>query len=148
MESRDVLKIHGALRRYCYARHSGCNTSSTCRVFLIHLLIPCCIYLIVHVTACSIQSMQKIPSVYYKGNLFLQFLRILMLDFQSSNLRQFYNEDEFSRWHSIKFFKRLLQKEGGNGQIFPMDFSKWCSNQEWRSICKRDIETTFFFVDS
>ena len=29
-----------------YAQHSRCNTSSTCRVFLIHLSIPCCIYLI------------------------------------------------------------------------------------------------------
>ena len=28
------------------ARHERCNTFSTCRVFLIHLEIPCCIYII------------------------------------------------------------------------------------------------------
>ena len=35
----------------CYAWHSRCNTSSTCRVFSIHLSIPCCIYLLLTVTS-------------------------------------------------------------------------------------------------
>ena len=51
MELRDVLKIHGKLRRYCtwvlsVARHERCNTFSTHLVFLIHLEIPCGIYII------------------------------------------------------------------------------------------------------
>ena len=44
MESRDVLKIHSKLRRY-YTSSVECTSSMRC-VFLIHLEIPWCIYII------------------------------------------------------------------------------------------------------